>query len=205
MEQILKVSAEQALKAAAMLSEKASTAFMSDVASTIAECYRKQGKVLVAGNGGSLCDSMHFVEELTAYYRKKRPALPAIALADPGHITAVGNDTDFDYIFSRGVEALGKPGDVFVALTTSGNSNNLVLAVDKAKEMGLTTVCFLGKTGGKLRGVADKEWIIEGFNTSDRIQEVHMAAIHMIIECVEHELFYKDSLKEGQMQAKIGV
>ncbi|PCI76638.1 phosphoheptose isomerase [Candidatus Aerophobetes bacterium] len=181
---------------------------MEEVACAIVRCYKKKGKVLIAGNGGSLCDAMHFAEELTAYYRKKRPALPAIALADPGHITAVGNDTNFDKIFERGVEALGQPGDVFVALTTSGNSKNIVLAVEKAKEMGLTTVGFLGKSGGILQGKADLEWIVKGFDTSDRIQEVHMAAIHMIIECVEYALFYKDAqidVDAKSAQRKIGV
>jgi D-sedoheptulose 7-phosphate isomerase len=133
---------------------------------------------------------MHFTEELTGLYRNKRPALPAIALSDPGHMSCVGNDLGYDYVFSRAVEALGKKGDVLAVLTTSGNSLNLLKAAEAAKERGLITIAFLGKTGGKLKGFADLEWIVDGFPYSDRIQEAHMAAIHMIIEMVEEELFY---------------
>lgn len=197
-----------AAKAASLLTSEKAKTFMEEVALVISQCYRRGGKILIAGNGGSLCDAMHFAEEMTAYYRKARPALPAIALADPGHITAVGNDTHFDKIFERGVEAFGRPGDVFIALTTSGNSKNIVLGVEKAQARGLTTVSFLGKTGGVLKGKADFEWVVEGFDTSDRVQEAHMAAIHIIIECIEHELFYKQgaqSYQEKSLEEKIGV
>ncbi len=132
---------------------------------------------------------MHFAEEMTGQFRSKRAALPAIALADPGHLTCVGNDMGFDAIFSRGIEAHGKPGDIFIALTTSGNSSNLFSAVKMAKEKELFTVAFLGKTGGAMKGMADLEWIVSGFPFSDRIQEAHMAAIHIIIESVEARLF----------------
>lgn len=183
-------SVQEAIRAASMLQEPSALHFIEDAASLIAECFRKQKKVLIAGNGGSLCDAMHFAEELTGLFRKKRPALPAIALADPGHLTCVGNDMGFDSVFSRGVEALGTSGDVFVALTTSGNSTNLIEAVQIAKKQGLQVIAFLGKTGGLLKGLADLEWIVSGFPFSDRIQEAHMAAIHIIIEQVEHHLFY---------------
>ena len=132
---------------------------------------------------------MHFAEELTGQFRKHRPALPAIALADPGHITCVGNDMGYESVFSRGVEALGKPGDLFIALTTSGNSQNLINAAETAREKGLFTVAFLGKTGGRMKGLSDLEWIVPEFPYSDRIQEAHMAAIHIIIESVETRLF----------------
>jgi D-sedoheptulose 7-phosphate isomerase len=137
----------------------------------------------------TLADAMHFAEELTGFYREKRPALPAIALSEPGHLTCVGNDVGYTHVFSRAVEAYGQPGDVLVVLTTSGNSANLIPAVEVAKQRGLTTIAFLGKTGGKLKGAADLEWIVSGFQWSDRIQEAHMAAIHMIIEQVEQLLF----------------
>lgn len=116
-------------------------------------------------------------------------ALPAIALADSSHITCVANDFGFDSIFSRGVEAYGKPGDIFVGLSTSGNSPNIIKAFDAAKERELITVSFLGKDGGKLKGFADAELMISGFKTSDRVQEAHMTAIHIIIEMVEKILF----------------
>lgn len=163
--------------------------FIENVAWATIDCYRKDRKLLIAGNGGSLCDAMHFAEELTGYFRKARKALPAIAIADPGHLTCVGNDVGFEEVFARGVEAHGKKGDLFIALTTSGNSENLVRAVKEAKKKELITVGFLGKTGGFLKGYCDYEWIVSGFEHSDRIQEAHMAAIHIIIEMVERELF----------------
>ncbi|MBI5273027.1 MAG: SIS domain-containing protein [Chlamydiia bacterium] len=167
--------------------------FIETAAEWISECFRKQGKLLIAGNGGSLCDAMHFAEELTGQFRKKRAALPAIALSDPGYLTCVANDMGYESVFARGVEAFGCVGDIFIAMTTSGNSQNLVAAMDVAKERGLKTVAFLGKTGGKMRGLADLEWVVSGFAFSDRIQEAHMAAIHIIIEQVEQNLFYAQS------------
>ena len=150
---------------------------------------KHKGKIIIAGNGGSLCDASHFAEELTGFFRKYRAALPAIALSDAGHITCVGNDLGFDQIFARGVEAYGVSGDIFIGLTTSGNSANIINAFIAAKKLGLTTVSFLGKDGGKLKGVADYELIISDMVTSDRIQEAHMTAIHIIIELVENKLF----------------
>ena len=164
--------------------------FIESAAWAVIDCFKNGGKLLIAGNGGSLCDAMHFAEELTGYFRKKRPALPAIALADPGHLTCVGNDTGFNEIFSRGIEAHGNHGDLFIVLSTSGNSENLIRATTVAKEKNLQVITFLGKTGGALKGMGDFEWIVSGFEYSDRIQEAHMAAIHIIIEMVEQELFF---------------
>jgi len=183
--EILK-SVDEAIRAASMLKSPEALQFIATAAAWIAECFRNKGKVLIAGNGGSLCDAMHFAEELTGQFRQLRPALPAIALSDPGHLTCVANDMGF----SRGIEALGAPGDLFVAMTTSGNSPNLVAAASAAKQKGLKTIAFLGKTGGKMRGLCDLEWVVSGFPYSDRIQEAHMAGIHILIEQVERELFY---------------
>jgi len=182
-------SVEEAIRATLFLKERVSLDFLERAAESIAACYQQGGKLLIAGNGGSLCDAMHFAEELTGQFREKRAALAAIALADPGHLSCVSNDMGFELVFSRGIEALGKPGDLFIALSTSGNSLNLVAALNQAKEQGLSTIAFLGKTGGKMKGMADLEWIIPGFPFSDRIQEAHMAAIHIIIESVEARLF----------------
>lgn len=182
-------SVDEAVRAALFLKEKESLVFLKTVAERIAVCYQKGGKLLIAGNGGSLCDAMHFAEELTGQFRSKRAALAAIALADPGHLTCVSNDMGFDSVFSRGIEALGKPEDLFIALSTSGNSINLVRALEQAQAKGLGTIAFLGKSGGKMKGIADLEWIVSGFPYSDRIQEAHMAAIHIIIEAVEALLF----------------
>ncbi|MCB1106665.1 MAG: SIS domain-containing protein [Chlamydiia bacterium] len=183
-------SVKEGVEALETLQSPKGLKFIEDVAWAIIDCYKNGGKLLIAGNGGSLCDAMHFAEELTGYFRKKRPALPAIALADPGHLTCVGNDVGFDQVFARGIEAHGNHGDLFIALTTSGNSSNLVQAVKVAKEKKLQVVTFLGKTGGELKGQGDFEWVVSGFKYSDRIQEAHMAAIHIIIEMVERELFF---------------
>lgn len=189
MRELITSSVKDCVLAAQKLAEPKALAFIEQSAHLLAEVFRNGHKVLVAGNGGSLCDATHFAEELTGFFRGPRRALPAIALSEPGHITCTGNDLGFDWIFSRAVEALGQPGDLFVGLTTSGSSQNIINAVESAQKQGLHTILFLGKEGGKLRGVADLEWIVDGFSTSDRIQEAHMAAIHVMIEAVEQHLF----------------
>lgn len=158
------------------------------IAEELAEIFAKGNKVLICGNGGSNCDALHFAEEFTGRFRKERRALPAIAISDSSHITCVGNDYGFDYIFSKGVEAYGKEGDMFIGISTSGNSGNVIKAVEKAKELGMKTVSLLGKDGGKLKGMCDYEFIIPG-ETSDRIQEIHMMILHIIIEGVERIMF----------------
>ena len=187
-------SAKEALRAAKFLMQPQSIAFIDAVAEKITACFHAGGKVLIAGNGGSLCDAMHFAEELTGQFRFPREPLPAFALCDPGHLTCVSNDMGFEFVFSRSVQALGKTGDLFIALTTSGNSPNVLSALQIAKDKGLGTVAFLGKTGGKVKGIADLEWVVSGFPYSDRIQEAHMAAIHIIIEAVEARLFVHASV-----------
>ena len=181
---------DDGVRAIEFLKKPGSLVVIQRAAKVIANCFRLGNKLMIAGNGGSLCDAMHFAEELTGIFRHKRKALPAIALSDPGHLTCVANDVGYHDVFSRYIEALGKEGDIFVALTTSGNSSNLVQAIPVAKAMGLKTISFLGKTGGKLKGVSDLEWIVDGFTYSDRIQEAHMTALHIIIEMIEHELFH---------------
>lgn len=158
------------------------------VAKDLAEVFTNGNKVLICGNGGSNCDALHFAEEFTGRFRKERRALPAIAISDSSHITCVGNDYGFDYIFSKGVEAYGKEGDMFIGISTSGNSGNVIKAVEKAKELRMKTVALLGKDGGKLKGMCDYEFIIPG-ETSDRIQEIHMMILHIVIEGVERIMF----------------
>ncbi len=182
-------SIDDAVKAAEKLREPEALAFIEQASQMIAGAYQARNKLIVAGNGGSLCDAMHFAEEMTGQFRWKRPALPAIALSDPAHISCVGNDFGFDEVFARGVEAFGNEGDVLVVLSTSGNSINILHAVKKAKEKKMKSIAFLGKTGGVVRGLCDLEWVVSGFPYSDRIQEAHMAAIHIVIEMVEQKLF----------------
>lgn len=146
------------------------------------------GKVLVCGNGGSACDAMHFAEELTGRFRKNRKALPAISLTDAAHITCVGNDFGFDYIFSRGIEAHGHAGDVLVAISTSGNSKNILMAVEQARGLGMDVICLLGKDGGALKGKGDIEIIVPS-KTTERIQELHMVVLHLLVEMTEREMF----------------
>jgi len=188
MREPIKKSVREAIQAIQTLASEEGLEFLEKLSWMIIDTYRQGGKLLIAGNGGSLCDAMHFAEEMTGFFRAKRQALPAIALADPGHMSCVANDLSYDDVFARGVEAHGKKGDIFIALTTSGNSENLFRAVESSKKKGLKTVAFLGKTGGKMKGLCDLEWIVSGFKYSDRIQEAHMAAIHIVIEMVEAEL-----------------
>lgn len=152
------------------------------------QSYRNNGNLFTCGNGGSHCDSMHFAEEMTGRYRKDRRPLGALALGDASHTTCVSNDYGFEYVFSRQVEGLGRKGDVLVGLSTSGNSKNVILAVQKAKEMGIKTVGLLGKDGGELKDLVDLAIVVPG-NTSDRIQEVHIKLIHIVIETVERDIF----------------
>ena len=153
--------------------------------------FQAGNKVLICGNGGSACDAMHFAQEFTGRYRKDRAALPAISLSDPSYLTCVGNDYGFESVFARGVEAYGKKGDIFIGLTTSGNSENVIRACIRAKELGLYTMSLLGQSGGKLKGQADLEWIIPG-TTADRIQEVHMFILHLLVEQLERLMFPKN-------------
>jgi len=149
--------------------------------------FQSGNKALACGNGGSMADAMHFAEEWTGRFRNDRDPYPALALSDPTHMSCVGNDYGFDHIFERGVRAFGKPGDILFLLSTSGNSNNLVLAAESAKNMDVKTVGFLGRGGGKLLPFCDLVVMAPG-ETSDRIQELHMLTLHVLIEVVEKRL-----------------
>ena len=150
--------------------------------------FRNGGKVYSAGNGGSHCDAMHFAEEWTGRYRKDRKPMPAMAFSDVSHITCTSNDYGFEHIFERMVDAFGSKGDVLLAITTSGNSENLILAAQAAKQKGMNVVGLLGKGGGKLKALCDIPIVVPGL-TSDRVQELHIKIIHIAIECTERRLF----------------
>lgn len=147
MEKQILHSVEEGIRAIQFLKDPLSLHFIKEAAHKIAACFQRGGKLLIAGNGGSLCDAMHFAEELTGVFREKRRALPAIALSCPGHLTCTANDLGYNGVFARGVEAYGKPGDIFIALTTSGNSVNLIEAMNTAKSHGLETIASLPNTG----------------------------------------------------------
>ncbi len=158
-----------------------------EIVKLIAKAYSNGSKVIIFGNGGSMCDAMHFAEELTGRFRKDRLPLPALAISDPSHITCVANDYGFDQIFSRAINAYARPDDVVIGISTSGNSPNVIKAIHAAQQMNCFTVAFLGKGGGILRQVCDYEIVVEA-ETSDRIQEVHMTILHIIVEMLEREM-----------------
>ncbi len=146
---------------------------------------RSGGNVFSCGNGGSHCDAMHFAEELSGRYRGDRRSLAAIAISDVSHISCVSNDYGFDYIFSRFIEGLGSKGDVLLGISTSGNSANVINAVEAAKAKGMKVVILTGKDGGKLAGQGDVVITVPHFGFADRIQEVHIKVIHILILLIE--------------------
>ncbi|SEU05744.1 D-sedoheptulose 7-phosphate isomerase [Hymenobacter actinosclerus] len=146
---------------------------------------RDGGKILTCGNGGSLCDAQHFAEELTGRYRQNRPALAALALTEASHMSCVANDFGYDYVFSRYVEALGRPGDVLLAISTSGNSPNILRAAEAARAAGMRVVSLTGKDGGQLANLSDVEIRPPHTGYADRIQEIHIKAIHIMILLIE--------------------
>ena len=154
----------------------------------MAGAIRNGHKIISCGNGGSMCDAMHFAEELSGLFRGERRALPAIAISDPSHLTCAGNDYGFEAIFSRFIESIGQPEDILLVISTSGNSDNVVNAAREAKSKGMKVVGLTGKTGGKLAGLCDLEIRAPHSEYSDRIQEIHIKIIHSIIVMVEYEL-----------------
>ncbi len=147
--------------------------------------FRTGHKALSCGNGGSMCDAMHFAEELTGRFRHDRPGLPAIALSDASYLTCVGNDYGYEQIFARGIQALGRPGDVLLGISTSGNSANVRRAAEAAREIGMPVIILSGKDGGQLATLADVEVRVPHFGFADRVQEVHIKVIHLLIQLVE--------------------
>ena len=157
-------------------------------ATMIADSFRQAGKVLSCGNGGSHCDAMHFAEELTGRYRENRPGYAGIAISDPSHLSCVSNDFGYEFVFSRYVEAVGRSGDVLLGISTSGNSGNIIRAIEVAKSKGIKTIALTGKDGGKMAGLADVEIRVPHFGYADRIQEVHIKIIHLLIQLIEKEM-----------------
>lgn len=157
----------------------------------LVDCFQKKGHVYSCGNGGSMCDAMHFAEELSGRFRQDRPALGAIAMGDGAHITCAGNDFGFDFVFSRFLEAQGRTGDVLLAISTSGKSPNVIKAAEKARELGMKVIVLTGKPQSALTTLADVEICTPGGRYADRVQELHIKVIHTLIECIELRMFAK--------------
>ena len=170
------------------LTNKENTSRLSEAIKQLVLTFREGKNVFSCGNGGSMCDAMHFAEELTGRYRKNRKPLPATAIADPSHLSCVANDFGYDEVFSRYIEAWGNEGDCLLAISTSGNSKNVILATEIAKKKNLKVIGLLGKGGGILKSLVDYPIIVDS-NTTDRIQEIHIKTIHLMIEGIERELF----------------
>ncbi len=149
---------------------------------------RSGGKIISCGNGGSMCDAMHFAEEMTGRFRENRKALPAVSISDASHISCVGNDYGYDEIFFRYVDSLGKSEDVLLAISTSGNSKNVIKAAEIAKERGIKVVGLTGKDGGELANLCDIEIRVPHMGYADRIQEIHIKIIHSLIHYIEENL-----------------
>lgn len=157
-------------------------------ADLVVNAMKRGGKLLLAGNGGSAADAQHIAAELTGRYLKERRALPAIALStDTSALTAIGNDYGFLKVFERQVEAIGQRGDVLLAISTSGNSKNLISALEKAKEVGIKRVGFLGKDGGAMKELCELSVVIPS-DCTPRIQEMHILMGHILCKMIEEEL-----------------
>lgn len=158
---------------------------IEQAATLMADALKDGHKLISCGNGGSHCDAMHFAEELSGRYRNDRRSLAAIAISDVSHLSCVGNDYGYEFVFSRFIEGLGNPGDVLLGLSTSGNSANVLRAVEAARQKGMKVVLLTGKDGGKLAGQADVEIRVPHFGYADRIQEIHIKVIHILILLIE--------------------
>ena len=152
------------------------------------EALRNGNKLISCGNGGSMSDAMHFAEELTGRFRNERKALAAVSISDPTHISCVANDYGYEFIFSRYVEAMGNEGDILLGISTSGNSKNVINAIEASKRKGMKTVVLTGKTGGVLSNISDIEIRAPHSEFADRAQEIHIKVIHALIDGIERAL-----------------
>jgi D-sedoheptulose 7-phosphate isomerase len=173
---------------ATFVSDKKNFASIEKAGKLLVASLKKGNKVISCGNGGSMCDAMHFAEELSGRFRENRKALAAVSISDPSHISCVANDYGYDFVFSRYVEAVGKPGDVLLAISTSGNSKNVIHAIMAAKKKGMRVIGLTGKDGGKMAGLCTVEVRAPRSSYADRAQEIHIKVIHSIIHFVEQNL-----------------
>ncbi|MFN7570950.1 MAG: D-sedoheptulose 7-phosphate isomerase [Betaproteobacteria bacterium] len=173
---------------AALLTNNAMLARIEAAGALLADTFAAGGRVYSCGNGGSMCDAMHFAEELTGRYRDNRPGYGATAIADPGHLTCVGNDYGYEQVFARYVQAHGRAGDVLLAITTSGTSKNIIAAAKVARERGVKVIGLTGRDGTPIVELSDIAIVTPGGKYADRVQELHIKVIHILIELVERRL-----------------
>jgi len=181
------VDAQSALNS--FLSDKNNLQSIVNAANLLIESFRNSGKAFSCGNGGSMCDAMHFAEEFTGRFRNNRPGVAAIAISDPTHITCVANDYGYDQVFSRYIEAHGRPSDVLLAISTSGKSKSIIVAAQAAREMGMCVIGLTGTPGSPLQDLCDSCICSPGGVYADRVQEMHIKIIHILLELVERDLF----------------
>lgn len=190
MSEVILASLRESAKALeTLLTSKSTIAAIEQAGHALADCFKNRKHAYSAGNGGSMCDAMHFAEELSGRYRNNRRGLGAQAISDAGFLSCAANDFGYDFVFSRFLEAQAHQGDIFVGFSTSGKSKNIILAAKTAKEMGLKTILLTGRAGSELSKFADIEICTPGGNYADRVQELHIKVVHILIELVERQLF----------------
>jgi D-sedoheptulose 7-phosphate isomerase len=178
----------QSLKILQLFNNSENIAKITRAGDIMTSSIKDGGKIISCGNGGSMSDAMHFAEELTGRFRDDRPSIAALSISDPSHITCVGNDYGFDSIFSRYIEGVGKPGDVLLAISTSGNSKNVINAINEAKRKGMLVIGLTGKTGGEMAHLCDVEIRAPHSEYADRAQEIHIKVIHSLIGYIENNI-----------------
>ena len=170
---------------------------VEEAATLLIDVFSRRGRVYACGNGGSMCDAMHFAEELTGRYRLDRGGLAATAISDAGHLTCVGNDLGYEQVFSRYIEAHGRPGDCLVALSTSGTSKNIIRAATAAKSLGMHVIILSGKQNSALAEMSDIYVNTPGGKFADRVQELHIKILHILIELIERHFFPENYVDQG--------
>ena len=171
------------------ISDDANILAIENASALIVNSFKQKGKLMSCGNGGSMCDAMHFAEELSGRFRNNRPSLPALSISDPSYMSCVINDYGADAVFSRFIEGMGFSGDVLIAISTSGNSKNVINAAQTAKAKGMKVIALTGKTGGELAALADVEIRAPHSEYADRVQEIHIKVIHSLIHYIELNMF----------------
>ncbi len=173
---------------AALLHDDVAIAKMEDAGALLADVFAAGGRAYSCGNGGSMCDAMHFAEELTGRFRDNRPGYAALAISDPGHLSCVGNDYGYEQVFARFIEAHGRAGDVLLAISTSGGSRNVIAAVHAAHQRGMKVIGLTGNAATPIAELADVAIVTPAGKYADRVQELHIKVIHVLIELVERRL-----------------